>query len=96
MFNLDSHNQRLEETIAGIGRLTRWYEKATHDKKVLEESLRAQIQSLARASLDQEEKVKYIATKLQDNHKSEVKARLERIEAEKLLIRGLENMNMYV
>ena len=68
MFNLDSHNQRLEEAAAEIGRLTRWYEKETHDKKVLDESLRSQIQSQAQASLDQEEKIKYLATKLQANH----------------------------
>ena len=52
---------------------------------MLEENLRAQIQSLAQDSLDQEEQVKYLATELQDSQESEVKARLERIEAERLL-----------
>ena len=67
---MDSHNQRLEDATTEIGRLTRWYEKATHDKKVLEEDLRAQIQSLAQASLDQEEQMKYLTTRLQDSQES--------------------------
>ena len=89
-FNLDSHNQQLEDAATEIGRLTRWYEKATRGKKVLEENLRAQIQSLAQASLDQEDQVKYLTTEFQDNQESEVKARLERIEAERLLTQRTE------
>ena len=66
-FKLDSHNQRLEDAATKIRRLTRWYEKETRDKKVLEEDLRTQIQSLAQASLDQEEKIKYLTIGLQDH-----------------------------
>ena len=32
-FNLDSHNQRLEDAANEIGRLNRWYEKAVQEKK---------------------------------------------------------------
>ena len=71
-FNLDFHNQRLEDAASKIGKLNRWYEKAMQDKKVMEEDLRAQIQSLAHASLDQEEQMKYLTTRLQDRQESEV------------------------
>ena len=84
-FNLDSHNQRLDDASSEIIRLTRWYEKAVQDKKVMEEDLRAQIQSLAQASLDQEEKIKYLATRLQDSQESEIREHLERMREERLL-----------
>ena len=55
------------------------------DKKVIEEDLRAQIQSLAQASLDQEEQMKYLTTRLQDSQESEVGERLKRMMAERFL-----------
>ena len=63
-FNLDSYNQRLEDAASEIGRLNRWYKKERQDKKVMDEDLRAQIQILAQASLDQEEQMKYLTTRL--------------------------------
>ena len=56
-FNLDSHNKHLDDAASEIERLNKWYGKAMQDKKEMEEILRAQIQSLAQASLDQEEKI---------------------------------------
>ena len=42
-FNLDSHNQRLEDVAREIGKLSRWYRKAIQDKKEMEDNLRAHI-----------------------------------------------------
>ena len=76
-FNLDSHNQHLEDVAGEIGKLSRWYKKALQDKKEMEENLRAQIQSLAQASLDQEEKIHYLTMRLQDSQESDVGERLK-------------------
>ena len=75
-------NQRLEESTSEIGKLSRWYEKAMQDKKEMEEYLRAQIQILVQASLDKEEQMKYLTTRLQDSQESEVGERLKRMMAE--------------
>ena len=52
---------------------------------MLEEELRAQIQSLAQTSLDQEEQLKYLTTRLQDSQESEVKERLMKMRVERHL-----------
>ena len=54
-------------------------------QKEMEENLRAQIQSLAQASLDQEEKMKYLTTRLQDSQESDVGERLKRMREERFL-----------
>ena len=57
---------------------------------MLEEDLRAQIQCLAQASLDQEEQMKYLTTRIQDNQESEIKEHLERMKEEGLLTQRTE------
>ena len=84
-FNLDSHNKHLDDAASEIERLNKWYEKAMQDKKEKEESLRAQIKSMAQASLDQEEQIQYLTTRLQDSQESDVGERLKRMKAERLL-----------
>ena len=86
-FNLDSHNQLLEDAVREIKKLSRWYEKAMQDKKEMEENLRAQIQSLAQASLDQEEKMQYLTMRFQDIQESDVGECLKRMSAKRLLAR---------
>ena len=94
-FNLDSHNQSLEDATAEIGKLTRWYEKATHEKKVLQEDLRAQIQGLTQASLDQEEKIKYLTTGLQDSQEVKNKECLRGWRHKDSWFRKLKNTSKY-
>ena len=60
------------------------------DKKEIEESLRVQIQSLAQASLDQEEQMLYLTTRLQDSQESDVGERLKRVKVERLLTQKTE------
>ena len=89
-FNLDSHNQHLEDATCKIMKLSRWYEKAIHDKKEMEEDLRSQAQSLAQASLDQEEKMKYLTTRLQDSQESDVQEHLKRMRVEKHIAQKID------
>ena len=62
--NLDSHNQRLDDTSREIGRLKKWYDKALQYKRELEEVLRIQIQGLEEVAQDQEDQIQILLTSL--------------------------------
>ena len=77
-FNLDSHNQHLDDAAREIGRLNRWYEKALQDKKGMEENLRAQIQGLAQGALDSEDQIQFLTTSLHESQNQRWENTLER------------------
>src|SRR4051812_42054833 len=85
-FNLEAHNERLEQADREIARWRRRYEKASHDKAESEKNLEAVVFELTDRTKDQKDEIRNLKYDLQEARNSGQQERARRLTTEEALL----------